>query len=186
VFIAQKLNVTPEAVRKWFDGGKPRDHKLRELAKLLNVDPAWLSMGVNAQTAKAEHDRLNVTITGASNVVIGLFSVAGLSTALPDEYDPRKDIVDFYVVINGRQIPIAVTVCDNGVAKIRRGYEYVNNLLYIHKGLTDFTLLKLDNTSINECKIADGSDWRVEVSEEDGVYYMCKKPCVQVTKIEDL
>ena len=47
-FIAQRLGVSQEAVRKWFAGeSKPKAAVGRKLAELLGVDYVWLALGTS-------------------------------------------------------------------------------------------------------------------------------------------
>lgn len=49
VAIAKRMNVSEEAVRKWFTGeSRPRFKKMAELASWLNVDEGWLALGVSS------------------------------------------------------------------------------------------------------------------------------------------
>ncbi len=46
VILAKKLGVTPKAVSKWLNSeSMPRQGKLKELAKILNVSASWLQYG---------------------------------------------------------------------------------------------------------------------------------------------
>lgn len=46
VILAKRLGVTPKAVSKWLNSeSMPRQGKMKELAKALNVSPSWLQYG---------------------------------------------------------------------------------------------------------------------------------------------
>tara|TARA_S200000501_G_scaffold183263_1_gene172625 strand:- start:2382 stop:3074 length:693 start_codon:yes stop_codon:yes gene_type:complete len=52
-YVAKKLGVSNEAVRKWVEGEtQPRAHYVRNLADLLKVDYVWLSIGELDDSAK--------------------------------------------------------------------------------------------------------------------------------------
>ena len=50
VYIKDKLGVSQEAVRRWFDGrSRPRPKLMKWLAGLLRVDEAWFTLGVDPE-----------------------------------------------------------------------------------------------------------------------------------------
>jgi len=192
VFIAEQMRVSVEAVRKWFEGGRPRQDKMTRLAKLLNVDAAWLSMGVNAEIAKASQDKLNTQLEGATNVMIGLLTMEGIVCALPDEQDYRKDVIDFYAVIKGRQVPFVVLYGEhNGIdgrsVRVRREFNLGRNIVVLkdEDALDDITLLFCPVDAIDKCKYADGADWRVTILKREDGYYIGQYHCIEVKTIED-
>jgi transcriptional regulator with XRE-family HTH domain len=108
-YIADKLSVTQEAVRKWFSGDSlPRPEKMKKLAKILDVDEAYLALGqVQEQTP---HQRRMTTrrTNAATHFVYGLLSLSGAHCAFASENDPRRDRVDLYTIVDGEQAAIHV------------------------------------------------------------------------------
>lgn len=111
-WLRERLNVSHEAVSRWFAGAsRPRPGKMRELAKVLDVDEAWLALGITPGIDNiAEARKLNTMADGAANVFMGLAQLNGANVALPDEKDPRAAFVDFYAVFRGQQTPFHVSL----------------------------------------------------------------------------
>lgn len=191
VYLAEKMNVSAEAVRQWFEGRKPRHDKMERLAKTIGVDPAWLAVGVDGETVKAKHEKINATLDGAVNVLVGLINVSGGVCAIPDDMDPRKDIIDFYMVYGGKQhgfgVSVAAPVGENHYkAKFRMGYDSIKNILYVPRNFS-FLLFWVDNITIDHNKYRDGVDWACDVTEdEDGSFFIKEKKLLPVLSIEDL
>ncbi len=94
--------VSVETVRKWFSGdSKPRDDKLRHIARLLEVDEAWLSLGVSQNASSGEQCGQIISVNGAVNLVAGLIQMSGGHPAFPAVGDLRatEAAIDLYAVI---------------------------------------------------------------------------------------
>lgn len=112
-WIKENLGVSHEAVSRWFAGAsRPRPSKMKALAKVLDVDEAWLALGITPASDPAEMRVRNVQAEGASNTLMGLAQLNGASVALPDDKDPRAAFVDFYAVFRGQQVPFHVALAD--------------------------------------------------------------------------
>lgn len=99
-------DVSVETVRKWFHGeAKPRPDKLGKLAQLLEVDTAWLSLGIDAQLDPRERKARNAVADGAVNVVAGLIQMDGGHPAFPEE---DEGPVDLHAIIRGAKYDIHV------------------------------------------------------------------------------
>jgi transcriptional regulator with XRE-family HTH domain len=123
VYIANKLKVSQEAVRKWFTGeSRPKVQKMRQLATLLEQDEAWLSLGIKPEMDRREKRAHGRRSDGAVYMLFGLFSMAGGACAFPSEEDPRSDYIDFYAILNGVQFPIHAAV---GRETSKNVYEFV-------------------------------------------------------------
>jgi hypothetical protein len=97
-------SVSLETVRKWFAGEvKPRPEKLKKLAQLLEVDHAWLSLGVDPDLQPRDHQARNARVDGSINLVAGLIQMDGGSIAFPDEADKEalKNHIDLHAIIKG-------------------------------------------------------------------------------------
>lgn len=93
-----------ESVRRWYSGEvKPRPDKLALLADILEVDVAWLSLGIDPSMGPREKKARNASADGAVNIIAGLIQMDGGHPAFPDATDKRatKDRVDLYAIIKG-------------------------------------------------------------------------------------
>lgn len=98
--------VSIETVRKWFSGEvKPRIERIRMLAKMLEVDEAWLTLGVQPEMSQKDRKIMNAEADGAVIAVAGLIKMAGGFPAFPEEGDSRakRDSINLYAIIRGAQ-----------------------------------------------------------------------------------
>lgn len=110
-WLATKLGISAEGIRKWFTGeSRPRPSVMRKLAELLEVDEAWLSLGIAPAGTKKEKMAQNAKASGVVNVLAGLMEMNGASIAFPSEKDPRAEYVDLYAIIRGAQFSIHVSM----------------------------------------------------------------------------
>jgi Helix-turn-helix. len=124
------VNVSNETVSKWFTGvSRPRPEKITTIAKLLEVDEAWLALGVQGEVEPRERRLRNAQADGAVNVVAGFIQMCGGHPAFPDD-DGRGDLapVDLYAIIKGAHYSINVAVAqpvDGGQyrCQVPHGYE---------------------------------------------------------------
>jgi transcriptional regulator with XRE-family HTH domain len=108
--IAREMDVSEETARRWFSGMMaPRPDKMRRLAKFLGVDEVWLALGRDIDIDAKEQRALGRHVGGAVLFVRGLFELAGATTADASPHDPRGKAVDFYAVIDGRQMSVNVS-----------------------------------------------------------------------------
>jgi transcriptional regulator with XRE-family HTH domain len=102
VYLAKKLKVTQEAVRKWLVGESlPRPDKISDLAKVLGVDPVWLQLG----TSPLEIAEKRVAALRGDAAVYGVMSyllLAGYHVAIPS----NGEQVDVYAIKHGTQLAI--------------------------------------------------------------------------------
>lgn len=109
-WVKEKMQVSHEAVRKWFTGGRPRPAKMSELARLLGVDEAWLSLGVTPGMVPKERKTRNAQAQGVVNVFMGLLQLSGGHCAFPAEGDPAAGYVSLYAIRGGTQTSYHVTL----------------------------------------------------------------------------
>ena len=120
------VEIATETVRKWFAGEtKPRPQALRQLAEILQVDEAWLSLGT-ASDAKGRKPVQDATASGAVNLVAGLVQMDGGTIAFPEPDDKRAEAenIHLYAIIRGAQYPLHIVVgeqADGGLALQRAG-----------------------------------------------------------------
>lgn len=98
--------VSIETARKWFGGvARPRPDKMAQIAELLQVDVAWLSLGLKPVEKPKERAARNARANGAVNVVAGFIQLGGGTVAFPKQDDTD---VDFYAILRGEQIAFSV------------------------------------------------------------------------------
>ena len=103
VYIAKKLKVTQEAVRKWLVGESlPRPDKFKELAKVLGVDPLWLQLGTSPLEI-AEKRQAALRGDAAVYGVMSYLLLAGYHVAVPQDGSSR---VDIFAIKHGTQLSI--------------------------------------------------------------------------------
>lgn len=104
------MEVTLQSVHRWYHGhARPRNKKLTMLAKVMGVDPTWLTSGKVLEIDAATSQRLQVMSDGAKNCLIGFIQLAGWQCAIPDPGDEGAGYVDFYAIIKGRQHRVHVS-----------------------------------------------------------------------------
>lgn len=102
VYLAKKLKVTQEAVRKWLVGESlPRPDKIGDLAKVLGVDPVWLQLGTSPLEIA---DKRQAALRGDAAVygVMSYLLLAGYHVAIPQ----ADDKVDIFAIKHGTQLAI--------------------------------------------------------------------------------
>lgn len=101
------ITVTPEASRKWFAGeARPRPKVMSAIAQALEVDEAWLSLGLSPNETTIEKKKRNAVASGAVNYVAGLIQLSGGNIAFPEETGDSG--FDFYAIIGGKQYQVEV------------------------------------------------------------------------------
>jgi hypothetical protein len=98
-------NVSAEAVRKWFAGeARPKPKMMALVARALNVDEAWLSLGITPTGTPLEKRKQNALVAGAVNLVAAQIQLMGGNIAYPD----TTDEFDIFAIIKGKQHNITV------------------------------------------------------------------------------
>lgn len=154
--LAQQLDVSQEAVRKWFTGEAiPRREKIKALAEVLRVEESWLALGIEPEVDRKTKRALGARTDGAIYVVYGLLTMAGGVCAFPAENDPRRRYVDMYAIVGGRQQAIHVSVGretgkDDYEFVLPREYDEARCLGVIHRGGMRFQLLEFASGSVQK------------------------------------
>lgn len=176
VWLAKKLHVSEEAVRKWFTGeARPRVDKMDSLAALLGVDSAWLSLGVSPELTRVEQRVWSETAEGLVYVVMGFFMVGGASCAFPTKNDPRGDAVDFYAILKGQQLAVHVSAAreiskGTYVMPIPRQYESVYIVGGVPNQATNADFISMPHILIERHKKRKGSAFEVIVTKNAGEF----------------
>lgn len=177
-WVKDKLDVSHEAVRKWFMGEtRPRPAKMRALAKILDVDEAWLSLGIVPDTPHEEKRTRSRAVEGAVNVVAGLVQMNGGNIAFPGDNDPRNGYVDFYAIIKGAQYAISVSLAkhvNNGTYKftIPKEYDQCKVIGAVHAYAHRVHLLNLTHELIEQYKTRKGGYFELTLHRIGSDYFI--------------
>lgn len=113
----QGITVSRQTVHQWFKGVmKPRGNKMHALAKMMDVDEAWLALGDDSTVGSVQRPARNALAGGSVNLVAGLIQMAGGSVAFPDPEDARaeRDNIHIVAIIRGASYSIHVTAGSAG------------------------------------------------------------------------
>lgn len=185
-WIKENLGVSHEAVRKWFTGdSRPRPEKMRALAKALEVDEAWLALGLAPDLTPAEQKVRNAENEGAVNVVTGLLQMNGSRCAFPSDNDPNASFVDIYSIQRGVQLAIHITLAkikspNQLVFVIPKEYENCRVIGVIHARANRVHLLNMTHDMIEKYKQRKGGYFEVHVTYRDGAYYSGEDKWVKI------
>lgn len=153
VWLAQKMGVSQEAVRKYFEGmARPRPDKMKDLAKLLHVDESWLALGINPEMDARQKRQYQNRAEAATYVTFGAFMANGYTCAFGKEGD---ETVDFYAIKGGQQKAISVTTGREKsksvwLLPVKSTYEQSVNIVVLPLRATQFEFLYLDHAGIAE------------------------------------
>lgn len=192
VFFARKLKVTQEAVRKWFTGeARPRPDKMKRLSVLLEVDEAWLALGVEPEVDRREKRRIGDKTDGAIYLLYGMFMLAGGHCAFPSDADPRREFVDFYAIIRAMQMAVHVSVgreTTKGVYEfiLPQQYAEVRCLGVVHLGGMKFHTLDLTHDLIDKHKQRKAGGYSLNIHRRDNDYHTGADTWPRVTHPGDL
>lgn len=107
-YIAEKLGVSQEAVRKWFAGAtQPRAAVSQKLARLLNVKHSWLLLGT-------AHGEINTEIATARAHQASVYATMALILARDRDATFDTDVVgaDIFMIDHGKRLYISTCVAD--------------------------------------------------------------------------
>lgn len=163
VWMAQKLGVTQEAIRKYFEGiTRPRPEKMKELSKLLGVDESWLALGINPEMDGRQTRHYQNRAEAATYLTFGVFMANNYHCAFGKEGDEK---VDFYAIKGGQQKAIAVTTGRERsksvwLLPVKPSYEETVNIVVLPVKSTQFEYVYLDPAGI-----ADHGEYRGGIIE---------------------
>lgn len=136
-----------ETARKWFAGETmPRNAAAKLLAQVLQVDPAWLTLGQRSSVIPKEQRQRNALASGAVNLIAGMIQMAGWSIAFPTS----ENSVDLQAIIRGAMYSFHVVV------GVRAGGDW------------EFAVRSeaMDNFVIGVCEVAPFQYALVELDQE--------------------
>lgn len=169
----EKISI--ETVRKWFAGEvKPRPDKLKLLAEILEVDEAWLSLGVSPDLQPRERKLRNAMADGAVNLLAGVIQMNGGSPAFPEEGDKRavRDQVDLYAIIKGAQYAFHVSLAQSVGPKefkftLPANYDGAFQIGIIQEESTKFQFVELNEGIVEGQGVRKGGSIEVTARESD-------------------
>lgn len=176
-WVKENLNVSHEAVRKWFTGeSRPRPNKMRELAKALEVDEAWLSLGIAPDMLPSERRTRNAQAEGAVNAAMGLLQMNGGHVAFPGDTDPRAAFVDFYAILRGQQLAFHISLAQQvseGQFKfiIPREFDQCTVIGLVHVFPLRVHCIRMNYDLIDRHKVRKGGYFEITVSKRDSEYF---------------
>lgn len=188
IALNQNFSVSAEAIRKWFSGEtRPRPKMMKAVAKVLNVDEAWLSLGIIPDMTQAEKKKRSRTAEGGALLLAGLIQISGGNSTFPSLGDAARE--DLLAIINGDAVeidtPLARTLQTGlHIFTIKRGYEHRKIVGIVPKGFGANMVL------INEKLISLGGrrgDYtEIEVSESEGRFFIGSARLPEVTSLDML
>lgn len=108
------IEVSLETIRKWCTGAsRPRDDKISILSRILEVDRAWLALGI--QTAPPSRARANPqspVTDGAAYILAGLIFMDGGRAVFPayEDHEALDQHIDLYATIKGARYAFRIIV----------------------------------------------------------------------------
>lgn len=190
-WIKEKLDVSHEAVRKWFSGEtRPRPLKMKALARILEVDEAWLSLGVIPDTPHDEKRARSGQVEGAVNVVGGLIQMNGGHIAFPGDNDARASYVDLYAIIKGAQYAVNVALAkhiSNGTYRftLPKEYEQCKVIGAVHVYAHRVHLLNLTHEIIEQYKARKGGYFELLVHRVGSDYFISDTKVPRILSFAD-
>jgi transcriptional regulator with XRE-family HTH domain len=176
-WVKENLKVSHEAVRKWFTGeARPRPSMMRELAKTLEVDEAWLSLGITPDLKPRERRSRNAQAEGAVNVLAGIIQLNGGHCAFPDENDPRGAYVDLYAIVRGASHALHVSLATKfSIGQfnfvVPKEFEDCRVIGAVHASTTRVHFIDMTTDLINKAKVRKGGFFLIGMNWHDNSYW---------------
>tara|TARA_B100001093_G_scaffold376767_1_gene361952 strand:- start:86 stop:745 length:660 start_codon:yes stop_codon:yes gene_type:complete len=107
-YIAEKMSVSQEAVRKWFSGdSQPRQAMLKRLAEVLGVKHSWLALGT-------AHGEIEADIATARRHEAGVYGLMGFIIAKGQSatFQTEHEYCDLLLIHEGRPVHVAVETAE--------------------------------------------------------------------------
>lgn len=179
-WIRDRLDVSAEAVRKWFSGeARPRPAMMKKLASVLEVDEAWLSLGVAPDVGPKERKARNAVADGAVNVLAGLIQMNGGHVAFPGDKDPRSEYVDLYAIIRGANLAFHVSLANElseGSYRfdVPKEYQDCTVVGVIQTSPLRCVFIQLTQALLDKHRIRKGGFYSVVVNKIDSEFFTGK------------
>lgn len=169
-WVKEKMDVSHEAVRKWFMGtSRPRPDKMRQLAALLEVDQAWLALGIKPDMEPKDKRSRDATLDGAVHVLMGMMQMNGGHVALPDLKDPRAEYVDFYCIMRGMQSQVHVCLATEIAPSqysftVPKEFDQLWTIGLVRPSPMEVVFLNMSPEMINKYKVRKGGYFQITMS----------------------
>lgn len=176
-WVKEHLGVSHEATRKWFTGeSRPRPDKMRELARTLEVDEAWLSLGITPDLEPRERRARNRQAEGAVNLITGLIQLNGGSCAFPDSKDPRGAYVDVYAIVRGTSYAVHASLAQPLAAGqfnfvIPKEYQDCRVLGLVHARPMRVHVIDMTTDMIDRYKVRKGGYFTITMNYHESTYW---------------
>lgn len=186
--LGQDFSASAEAIRKWFAGeSRPRPRMMKAVAKVLNVDEAWLSLGIMPDMTQAEKKKRSRTAEGGALLLAGLIQISGGNSTFPSLGDADRE--DLLAIINGDAVeidaPLARTLQTGlHLFTIKRGYERRKIVGIIPRGFG--AKMILITTKLIDASQRRGDYTEVKVSEIEGRFFIGSTRLPEVTSLDML
>lgn len=173
-WLADRLGISQEAVRRYFEGqSRPRPSLMVRLAKILNVDEAWLALGTAAEMTEKQRRQYSQKAEASAYMAFGIFMAAGYSCAF-DENDDSG--VDFYAIRSGKQTAVSVTTAyakskNVYVVPVRESIMIRLNLCVIAPETGSPDILVMDDDGVKEFGEAKTDNIHVLVKKDRQGYH---------------
>lgn len=191
-WLKENLAVSHEAVRKWFSGeSRPRPPKMKELARKLDVDEAWLSLGITPDLEPRERRNRDMHTDGGVNAFMGLLQLNGGHCAYPDDKDPRAAFVDFYAILRGVQVPLHISLAKEASAGhyrfiVPKQFDQCRVIGLVHIHPMQVHAISLPFELLERHKIRKGGYFEVAINRKDGEYFTGADTWPRVHSLTDI
>jgi hypothetical protein len=181
------VNVTVEAIRKWFSGeSRPRPKIMTQLAFALKVDEGWLSLGLTpvVTSDKIKKAKFNAMASGAVNLVAGQIQLAGGSIAYPEDDDH-----DLVTITRGKQLILNVCFGAAGDVSEFNLPVSVKNIIVVYPTYTPtvFRFIKIPSEIVAQHGVNLGGFMSVKIRcDKEKTYWLGDERLPEITDFAQL
>lgn len=156
------VRASRESIRRWIDGEvRPRGEKaMRALATMLNVDYAWLSLGITPDAPDEEARVRPIVASGAITFVAGMAAMNGATIAFTDKNDPNIDFSHFTAIVDGRVHFVFVSMSTETPTKqkfiLPNNLDRANLVGVIKRASTVYDVYRFDPSSVSKYGVHKG------------------------------
>lgn len=181
------VRVSAEAVRKWFAGeSRPRPKVMSYIARLLEVDEAWLSLGITPELNAVEKKRHNAMASGAINLVAGIIQLGGGTIAFPED-----ESAHLTAIIKGKVLKIDVSL-PRDLGQDRHRVTTSDNLdgkhviVVIEEERFGYQILDITPEMVRAVGDRRGDFWELEIEQRGTNWKAGPLPIRQLEDIREL
>jgi transcriptional regulator with XRE-family HTH domain len=107
------ISVSANAIHKWVnDAARPREDNIRALARILQVDEVWLSLGRTPNSDLGQNRQSQGSPTGVSSealILAGLLQAKGSNVV----FAPKDDVATLYRDAGSGSVGVVVVECED-------------------------------------------------------------------------